>query len=642
MNDFFNRHALSVRQFLALPFLALMLLIGVVVTGIIIDNSAASTRQMEQRLATALSDKVALQLDHLFAEPVRAVNAVHQLVQAGKLAQADPLLQARGFAGILTSLPELSTLNFDMDDGRMVRVTRDLDDGIIHASIIASGSSPYRNVYALHEFAQHEQYLFEEESAFVPNTAQPYREAAQRKAAIWYPLYRYPASRLNEAVGNFGIGYAQPEFDDDSHLAGVVSSDLAIGQVSRALKAMPLGDGDIVMVINDTNQIVGISTDMPLMRRQIDLGGNAGSVQLLRFDNVDVPLIRAVGQHLQKDGTGTSALTLRDETYIESQAEFHAPGGLHLKTVTLIPHARFAAIGHAQLRQTLLTLWCAIAVGMALAVALAFWVGRPIAALSKWTQRIGKDLQSLPAAQNVGDLTAPADLKGAELRQLGESISALATNLHDTVTTLEERVAERTAELEQVNSNLFELSNTDGLTGIPNRRKFDEVLASEWNRATRTGQPLTLALLDVDWFKKYNDHYGHLAGDDCLRNIANVLKSKIRRSSDLVARYGGEEFAIISPGINKTNASEMANLICTAVADSKLPHAMSPFGKVTISIGVAMVVPTLDMAPETLIQAADEALYHAKDSGRNQAVSAEIEIAGKEKYAGSEFRFEQV
>lgn len=290
-------------------------------------------------------------------------------------------------------------------------------------------------------------------------------------------------------------------------------------------------------------------------------------------------------------------------------------------------------------KSILILLLVALLIGFALALLIAVRISKPIVQMTEWAEQLSQgDWKSSNAAQ----IDAQFDYPVKELRQLRKSLTTMAINLHETVATLEDRVAERTAELELVNSNLFELSNTDGLTGIPNRRKFDEVLSSEWSRATRSGQPLVVALIDVDWFKKFNDHNGHLAGDDCLRSVANILKAKIRRSSDLVARYGGEEFAIISPGINKVNAAEMANMICSAISAANLPHTMSPFGMITVSIGVALIVPAIDIAPQTLIKAADEALYHAKDSGRNQVVAAEIHVTGEEKYLGSVFKFEQV
>ncbi|MBK9345786.1 MAG: diguanylate cyclase [Burkholderiales bacterium] len=212
-----------------------------------------------------------------------------------------------------------------------------------------------------------------------------------------------------------------------------------------------------------------------------------------------------------------------------------------------------------------------------------------------------------------------------------QSVSMLAGQLAISIEnarlyeSLESKVAERTRELEISNAKLAALSSTDGLTGIANRRRFDEAFALEWARAKRNRQPLSVAMLDVDWFKKYNDHYGHQAGDECLRQVASVLVANVRRSGDLVARYGGEEFILIAPDTDKDAALRMASNICHALAQLALPHAMSPYGYVTASMGVATLVPLQHCnSPELLVKQADDALYQAKEQGRNRALACEV------------------
>jgi diguanylate cyclase (GGDEF)-like protein len=187
---------------------------------------------------------------------------------------------------------------------------------------------------------------------------------------------------------------------------------------------------------------------------------------------------------------------------------------------------------------------------------------------------------------------------------------------------LEAHVAQRTVALEVANRQLEALSRTDGLTGIANRRHFDEVLASEWARSQRSGEPLALAMIDIDWFKAYNDHYGHLAGDDCLRSVAGVLGSCAARSTDLVARYGGEEFAIVAPGTTEAQMHTLALQVQKALAALALPHPTTPSGCVTLCVGVAALVAHADEAPKNLLAAADRALYEAKTTGRNRVVLA--------------------
>ena len=173
--------------------------------------------------------------------------------------------------------------------------------------------------------------------------------------------------------------------------------------------------------------------------------------------------------------------------------------------------------------------------------------------------------------------------------------------------------------LEQANCQLAHLATLDGLTGIANRRHLDTVLSKEIARARRHQQPLTLIIADIDQFKKYNDHYGHIAGDDSLKSVANALQDKLLRPGELVARYGGEEFCMLLPNCNSADAQVMAEKIHNAVRGLEIPHAgMSPYAVLTLSMGVVTVIPDRECSAKTLLQQADKKLYLAKDLGRDQ------------------------
>ena len=170
-------------------------------------------------------------------------------------------------------------------------------------------------------------------------------------------------------------------------------------------------------------------------------------------------------------------------------------------------------------------------------------------------------------------------------------------------------------------ASLRQIATTDALTGLPNRRSFDEGLLNEWRRCARSGSSLALAMIDVDYFKKFNDAYGHVAGDACLRQIAQAIAGCMKRPGDLVARYGGEEFAFIAPESEVAGAVLLAESICQAVRDIAIPHEGSSLGYATLSIGVAALVPDAETDPQSLVTAADGKLYEAKETGRNCVAS---------------------
>lgn len=248
----------------------------------------------------------------------------------------------------------------------------------------------------------------------------------------------------------------------------------------------------------------------------------------------------------------------------------------------------------------------------------------------RWTTRAIYDDGRFSEFQSVGrDVT--------ERRQAEEALREARDHL-------EQRVAQRTAALEEANQRLAQvvgelekardelhrLSFLDGLTGVANRRYLDAQLDSEWRRAAREEGWLGAVMVDIDHFKRYNDAYGHLAGDECLRRVAQAMAASLRRPGDFLARYGGEEFLVLLPGADLAGALALAQRLRRAVEALDLPHADSPVApRVTVSLGVAVARPQPADPPQAgeqdLLARADRALYQAKQAGRNQVAAAGLE-----------------
>ena len=185
----------------------------------------------------------------------------------------------------------------------------------------------------------------------------------------------------------------------------------------------------------------------------------------------------------------------------------------------------------------------------------------------------------------------------------------------------EEELLLVTRQLEEANENLQKLSFLDGLTGIANRRRFDEMLLNEWQRAVRESLPISLVILDIDYFKNYNDSYGHLMGDECLKQVAQALAAKLKRPADLVSRIGGEEFAVILPNTSRKGAIAIADMLRGCIEELHIPHNSSSISSyVTVSAGVSSTIPVRYSHPDELVLCADDALYQAKHTGRNRVM----------------------
>ncbi len=207
-------------------------------------------------------------------------------------------------------------------------------------------------------------------------------------------------------------------------------------------------------------------------------------------------------------------------------------------------------------------------------------------------------------------------------RSLNKQLREMNEQLEITVAQRTQQLMERNEELGEANLKLEALSSTDGLTGLANRRHLNKVLETEWNRATVEGHSLVVILMDIDYYKKFNDTYGHLGGDDGLKLIAGVLRDYARNENLFAARYGGEEFMIILSNRTPQQAYQTAEQIRQSVENLREPHCTSPYGVLTVSVGVAIGGPQTFESPEKLIEQADQALYQAKAAGRNKVIAA--------------------
>jgi diguanylate cyclase (GGDEF)-like protein len=236
--------------------------------------------------------------------------------------------------------------------------------------------------------------------------------------------------------------------------------------------------------------------------------------------------------------------------------------------------------------------------------------GQTVAVVNLESERVGAFREQLPLLTTVADQIAGAIANAHQYRELQKVNAALA----ETSRLLEVKtraLEEANEHLAKAIETLHHISTQDGLTGVANRRHFDETLALEWRRAVRNGNPLSLLMLDIDHFKAFNDSAGHQAGDDCLRNVAQTLRETLQRATDVIARYGGEEFVILLPETDEAQARSIATSLC---------ERMRRGGTVTVSIGVATIFAAREGTIEQFVKRADEALYEAKRLGRNRVV----------------------
>jgi diguanylate cyclase (GGDEF)-like protein len=277
-----------------------------------------------------------------------------------------------------------------------------------------------------------------------------------------------------------------------------------------------------------------------------------------------------------------------------------------------MPLARLATEAQSVRDKNLLIGLASLLVSIAVALVLARSIAAPLAKLAHgMRETAGRNYASRVTPEGKDELTA-----------LARQFNDMAGKLEQHQLELEQRVAERSADLALAKARLAALSVTDGLTGIANRRRFDEVLAGELARAARAGAPLALLMVDVDFFKHYNEAYGHQQGDDCLRRIGGLLQSYARRAGDLAARFGGAQFVLIAFDTDSAGALALGQAIGASLEALQLAHARSPLGRVTASIGVVSTVPGVSSSFAEMLRLAGQAMTRAKEDGRNQVAVA--------------------
>ncbi len=406
--------------------------------------------------------------------------------------------------------------------------------------------------------------------------------------------------------------------DDQGVKLGIVEGSLNLRTFSRIDAERPRLDGSVMVLVDQQGRVI-YATD------------EAGLTELETISGD--PLV-ATASNLDQAGSYDFAVEGGDQErrFLGAFAPTHNGWTVYLR----VP---LDQITRQMVRDYVVSaalIFVACILSLILAGGIVRRVSRSVADLNRAVSsfRVDGAEESLEAPENTPDEFSPIfrqmrrrsrHLRVAHdrLKKSMEAGEALRRELTQAIALKDVEISERTAELEATNERLSGLSKEDPLTGIPNRREFDAFATRVWRQGARDKTPAALIMLDIDYFKIFNDRSGHQAGDECLRQVAQTLRDCASRPLDLVARYGGEEFVTILGGATVNDALVVAERMRKAVFDLQIPHPGSSFGMVTVSIGAASVLPSAEATLASAIKSADESLYYAKAAGRNCIVFSE-------------------
>jgi len=600
---------LSLATAITVSIVASVLLGAVLVGGTLWGHSRSVGTGLSEQVLAAAAEQVGVvvgaQLDE--AERVLAVNVA--LLRDLTELRAPLSSSLRTLVAHCQSHPYITVVYLARGDGDYAGVRR-WPDGRLTVSIGTWGEEETISRYT---------WLAEEQRpgglvatvAYDPPTRSWYQQAVAAGAPIWTRPYR---DAFNDQIG---LTTAAPVLDSAGNLLGVVAVDLHFPELHKLLQEQVIAPGGQVLVLDQEGHYLVSSGE--------DHGEEAAAAVSAR--SAPPALLLAAyeaacgGEAVTPDGCRFE-LAEGGRNLLGHAVLARSGGGLAWRVLATAPADHFLRpVRRGERLAALLAVLGALLAAL-LGWALSRRIARPIATLTARAARLG--LEDPPPG--------PIPEGFREVRQLGQSLWEIHRHLRQTLRSLaeerdllEHRVEERTRELAVANARLERLAAQDGLTSIANRRRFDEFLAQEWHRAVRTHRPLTLMLCDIDFFKRYNDTFGHLGGDDCLRQVAMAIEGCVR-VTDLAARFGGEEFAILLPETGLERAQAVAERIRAAVMELDLPHpagvARTEGGLpvVTVSLGLASGPTAALTDTAALIAAADRALYRAKQEGRNRVL----------------------
>lgn len=420
----------------------------------------------------------------------------------------------------------------------------------------------------------------------------------------WYPPHLYKTFDDKKQYTGLGIGISAPLFDSNNIFIGVISADVALSQLDEVLEKHD-NNRQATLVLSEAD-----GTLLATSGRDQVYQSDGDTLRRLSLADSSNPVIRAMSGILSTDSSGTPSMKVAGETYLLAWQNIILPDGPELRLAIAMPASSQTALTNMIWRDALSAGWLILMFSSLVVIFVTDRISRPLLALERWATRLRRGQWAAPLP-DVGPVR--------EMISLAHSLDSMAQQLQAHTSELEHQVNLRTEELSRANRLLEQQSITDGLTGLANRRCLDQQSLRLWQQAQRQRSSFALLMIDIDWFKNYNDHYGHLQGDDTLRRVATILDTHARRPGDLAARYGGEEFVLVLSDTPDKTARDIAAHILAAVNLEQIEHKHSPLGHITVSIGLAAcehVLPGMEFGQ--LLQQADNALYQAKQQGRNR------------------------
>ncbi|MEM6610760.1 MAG: diguanylate cyclase [Cyanobacteria bacterium P01_C01_bin.72] len=599
---------LSLRQIL-IASLMTQVLVAVGLTGYFSwRNGQKTVEALALRLSREATSHTEKHVAHYLDTPTTFLKLNRVLASSQRLDLSDLQDLQDSFWQQTQINPQINTLYFGNEMGDFVEIEMKDPPKLV---VRDAKTAPYWHIYGLDERGNKTELISKKE--YDPRQRPWYQAAKKQQDLVWSPVYLFADPPV------LGITPAVPLQDvSTNQLQGVMAIDITLNEISEFLNGLKISDSGRAFIIERSGKMIATSTNNSLV-----VAGDAGNQRLHYRDSTDA-LVKATAKYLETQANNFQITDITKQFIFKHQnsrnfvqaTSLNGYPGLDWLMVTVIPESDFARYMRQNTYTTIGLSTIALVAAIFLGAIANQLIINSVTHISDAAKAIAKG--QIPACDKQPTIRDFAQVKEA-INSIALQLKTSTENIEHLEWQYEQRVAESTKSLQQDNQRLNYLANIDSLTQIHNRHHFDQALSQLWNEARQQHKVISLIMCDVDNFKLFNDTYGHLMGDRCLAAVAQAIKRGVGRQQDIVARYGGEEFAVILPQTNTAGVAAVAQRIISCVYQLNLAHTNSMVSdRVTISCGVASIIPQINDSPLELLQKADQALYQAKRQGKNR------------------------